>query len=138
MRCGAPLGMLRGVGLTCLIVDDNPRFHEVASHLLRRDGIAIVGSAATIAEALRMGRELNPDVWLVDIDLGDESGFDLARRIDAAAGSQPACVVLTSSYAESDYAELIASCPVAGFLDKSRLSGSALQEIVARNGNGSS
>jgi DNA-binding NarL/FixJ family response regulator len=134
MRRGTASAMLGHVGLRCLIVDDNAQFRATATALLRREGVDVVGAAATIAETLRAGAELRPDVYLVDIDLGPESGLDLARRLHAAAELQPACVVLTSSYAESDYADLIASCPAAGFLAKSRLSFRALQDIVVRGG----
>lgn len=126
----------REVNLRCLIVDDNAQFRTTATQLLRREGIDVVGSAATIDETLRLGGELRPNVYLVDIDLHEESGFDLARRLDVSEALQPACVVLTSSYAESDFAELIASCPSAGFLPKSRLSGEALATMVSAAADG--
>ena len=67
--------------LRCLLVDDNEAFLETASVLLEREGLAVVGLASSIAEALRQARALRPDLILVDIGLGDESGFDLARLL---------------------------------------------------------
>ena len=67
--------------LRCLLVDDNEAFLEAASVLLEREGLTVVGVASSIAEALRQVRALRPDVILVDIGLGDESGFDLARLL---------------------------------------------------------
>ena len=67
--------------LRCLLVDDNEAFLEAASLLLEREGVIVVGVASTIAEALRQARALRPDVILVDIGLGTESGFDLARLL---------------------------------------------------------
>ena len=63
--------------LRCVLVDDNEAFLETARLLLEREGLAIVGMASTIAGALRQVRALRPDLVLVDIGLGNESGFDL-------------------------------------------------------------
>jgi len=67
--------------LRCVLVDDNEAFLETARLLLEREGLAIVGMASTIAGALRQVRALRPDLVLVDIGLGNESGFDLARLL---------------------------------------------------------
>ena len=73
--------------LRCLIVDDNASFLDAATNLLEREGLDVVGVASTSDEALRQAEELRPDVVLVDIMLGTESGFDLARRLaDAVPG----------------------------------------------------
>jgi DNA-binding NarL/FixJ family response regulator len=122
------------VDLRCLIVDDNAQFLEAATDLLRRGGINVVGVAQTVADAMRKAGELHPDVTLVDIDLGDESGFDLARMLAAAPDLKPSQVVLTSAYDEMDFSDLIAASPAVGFLSKSELSGRALLEAV--NGDG--
>ena len=67
--------------LTCLIVDDSPPFFEAARQLLADDGITVVGFAATSDEAVDQTLALRPDVALVDVDLGIESGFDVAQRL---------------------------------------------------------
>src|SRR5580704_10715330 len=67
--------------LRCLLVDDNEAFLETASLLLEREGVTIAGVASSIAQALRQARALRPDLILVDIGLGDENGFDLARLL---------------------------------------------------------
>ena len=113
--------------LRTLIVDDNPSFLEAASRLLEREGMTIAGLASSVDEGLAKARELEPDVVLVDIALGSESGFDLARRL---AGSGPA-VVLISTRAEADYARLIAEAPAAGFVPKSELSAAAIRRLVS-------
>jgi DNA-binding NarL/FixJ family response regulator len=113
--------------LRSMIVDDSGRFLAAARNLLQREGVEVVGVAATAAEALKVAEELRPDVALVDIDLGEESGFDVAQRlVEAAEGS----VVLISSYAERDFADLIAASPAVGFLSKSELSGQGIREIL--------
>ena len=118
-----------------MLVDDNDAFLEVAIVLLEREGMTVAGVASNTAEALRQARALRPDVILVDIGLGDESGFDLACLLtrDGQGGQgAPAEVILISSYAETDYAELIAESPAAGFLAKSELSAQAIGRILGR------
>ena len=61
--------------IRCLIVDDNQPFLDAARLLLEREGLAVVGTATTGAQALRLEEELRPEVVLVDIRLGEESGF---------------------------------------------------------------
>ena len=113
----------------CLIVDDNPHFLEVARELLNREGIVVVGVASTGAEALERTDELHPELTLVDIDLGEESGFEVAERLaDATDGRSR--VILISTYAETDFADLIAASPAVGFLSKSELSASAISLIL--------
>ena len=106
--------------LRCLLVDDNETFLNAASLLLEREGVTVMGVASSIAGALRQARALRPEVILVDIGLGDESGFDLARLL--ALDDPDADVILISTAAEADYAELIDDSPAAGFLAKSDLS----------------
>jgi DNA-binding NarL/FixJ family response regulator len=117
--------------LRCLIVDDSPRFLAAARGLLERQGLTIVGVASTSAEALERVQELRPDVTLVDIDLGGESGLELARRLHHQAGPAPARVILVSTHAEEDYAELIAASPAVGFLSKSTLSAGAIHDLLS-------
>ena len=91
----------------------------------------MVGAAANSAEALRLAGALRPDVILVDIGLGEESGFDLARLLAQDGQGGGAEVILISARAEADYAELIAESPAAGFLVKSDLSARAIDRILA-------
>jgi CheY-like chemotaxis protein len=115
--------------LRCLLVDDNEAFLEVASLFLEREGVTVVGVASSIAEALRQARALRPGVILVDIGLGEESGFDLARLL-AQDGRGGAEVILISTGAEADYSELIDESPAAGFLAKSMLSARGISRIL--------
>ncbi len=116
--------------LRCLLVDDSAAFLEAASVLLEREGLTVVGVASSIAEALRQARALRPDVILVDIGLGDESGFDLAQLLAQDGLADDADVILISARAEMDYTELLAESPAAGFLPKSELSGQGISRIL--------
>jgi DNA-binding NarL/FixJ family response regulator len=118
--------------LRCLIVDDAPRFLEAARGLLELQGITVAGVASNSAEALQRVEELRPDVTLVDIDLGDESGFALARQLHRHTSPAPAQVILISTHDEQDYADLIAASPAVGFLSKSALSASAICDLLSR------
>jgi len=116
--------------LRCVLVDDNEAFLETASLLLEREGLAIVGMASTIAGALRQVRALRPDLVLVDIGLGNESGFDLARLLAQDGQIDGAEVILISTGAEADYRELIDDSPAAGFLAKSELSVRGISRLL--------
>jgi DNA-binding NarL/FixJ family response regulator len=118
--------------LSCLLVDDNDAFLETARDLLDREGVQVAGVASSIAGALRQARALHPDVILVDIGLGEESGFELARLLAADGQGGRADVILISAQAETDYTDLIAESPAAGFLPKSELSAHRINQILNR------
>ena len=122
------------MSVRCVIVDDNRDFLRAASQLLERAGIAVVGVASTGAEAGRACDELQPDVVLVDIDLGTESGFDVARELaDPISPDQPR-VILISAYSADEVGDMVAYTPAVAFLPKATLSGPAILGIVAREG----
>jgi DNA-binding NarL/FixJ family response regulator len=120
------------VPLRCLLVDDNDAFRTAASVLLEREGMTVAGLASNSAEALREAHALRLDVILVDVGLGEESGFDLARRLAENGNAGGAKVIMISARSESDYAELIAASPAAGFLAKSELSAVATSRLLGR------
>jgi two-component system, NarL family, nitrate/nitrite response regulator NarL len=111
------------VEIRCLIVDDNQRFLAAARLLLEREGVSVVGVATTSAEALNLEEQLRPDVALVDIRLGEESGFDLARRLSST-------VILISTDERSEHPEEIAASPAAGFIPKAQLSAAAVLRVA--------
>jgi DNA-binding NarL/FixJ family response regulator len=124
--------------LRCLIVDDSPPFVQAARGLLERQGITVVGAASTSDEALQEARRLRPDVTLVDIDLGGESGFDVVRRLRHEADLANPRTILISTHAEQDFADLIAASPAAGFLSKSTLSADAIRGVLGLGSDGDS
>jgi DNA-binding NarL/FixJ family response regulator len=115
------------MALRLLIVDDNLRFLEVARTLLEQEGAEVVGAAQSSEQALLLAQELQPDVVLVDIALGTESGFDLACRMQHESKLR---VVLISSYREVEFADLIAASPAIGFVSKSDLSTSVIHDLL--------
>jgi DNA-binding NarL/FixJ family response regulator len=118
------------VKLRCLIVDDSSSFLEAAQALLEREGLSVAGVASSGAEALSRAAELRPDVVLVDISLGKESGFEVASRLVENSEDGGSTVILISTHAEADFADLIATSPAIGFLPKSELSADAIRRMV--------
>ena len=127
MRGSPCIGNPKSVRLKCLIVDDNAHFLEGAASLLSREGLDVVGVASSGAEAIRLVAELRPDVTLVDIDLGDEDGLELAREL-----SDISRVILVSTHSQEDFAELIAASPALGFVSKMRLSAQTIRDLLER------
>ena len=111
-------------------MDDNSLFLEGAVDLLTREGVDVVGTASDSAGAIRLVTELRPDVTLVDIDLGDEDGFELAKQLHGISDSSK--VILVSTHAEADLAQLIERSPALGFIAKARLSAQAIRDTLER------
>ena len=130
MRQNATCWDAVGVAFSVLIVDDDRLFLEAARVLLEREGLRVIGGAATSAEALQRARELRPEVVLVDVMLGSESGFGLARRLAGQQEGGGPVVILISTHTEADFADLIAESPAAGFVPKQKLSARAIRRIV--------
>jgi DNA-binding NarL/FixJ family response regulator len=122
-------GERAATALRILIVDDSRHFLDAASLVLEQGGLTVVGTASTIADALHLARQLHLDGILVDIDLGAESGFDLARRL---ADIDAARVVLISTYEESELTDLIVASPAVGFVTKSDFSATAISSLLRR------
>jgi DNA-binding NarL/FixJ family response regulator len=122
------------VALRCLIVDDTLSFCEAARDLLEGQGVTVVGCASSSAEALRSVQELRPEVALVDIDLGADSGFDLARRFAEDVDGDAPRVILISTHDERDFVKLIESSPAVGFLAKTDLSAQRIYQLLEQAG----
>jgi CheY-like chemotaxis protein len=118
------------VAVRCMLVDDNAGFLDAARGLLEQEGMVIVGVASTAAEAVRVAAELHPDVTLLDIDLGGESGFEVARRLADDPALDPGLLIMISAQAEDDVADLVEASPAIGFLGKPALSAVAINRLV--------
>ena len=120
------------VSRRCLIVDDNAGYLSEARDLLQRQGMSVVGVASTGGDALAIAASDRLDVALVDVDLGAESGLDVARAL--AMSDEPVAVILISAYAEKDLRELLDDSPAVGFLPKSILSRAAIDGVLRERG----
>jgi DNA-binding NarL/FixJ family response regulator len=122
--------------LRCVIVDDSPDLLRGAIRLLEGQGVAVVGIAQNCEQARVLIAELQPDVALVDIVLGPESGLDLVRGLADAPESAASQTILMSTRDEADFLDLIATSPAIGFLGKADLSATAIHGLLDRARNG--
>lgn len=111
-----------------LIVDDHPSFRRCATALLTEEGFEVVGEAPDGMSALAIAAALTPEVVLLDVQLPDIDGFEVARRLLADDGRMQ--IVLISSRDRSSYGSLIEACGARGFLTKDDLSRAALEEVL--------
>jgi DNA-binding NarL/FixJ family response regulator len=116
------------VQLRGLIVDDSDTFLTSASRLLQSQGVEIVGTATSTAEALELAIASSPDLALVDVELGEEDGLALAKKL--RSHSPATRVIMISTYDRDQMQGLIAASSAVGFLPKSRLSGDAVRALV--------
>jgi DNA-binding NarL/FixJ family response regulator len=118
-----------GVSRRVLIVDDHDGFRSFARALLNAEGFDVVGEAADAESALEAAAKLRPDLVLLDVQLPDGDGFEIAERLAAAA--QPPAVVLVSTRDAASYRRRLATTTARGFIPKGELSGAALLALVA-------
>jgi CheY-like chemotaxis protein len=116
-----------------LIVDDNAEFLSAARTLLQGEGIVVVAVASTGQEALAAAQAHRPHVALVDVELGNESGFDVVECLSRATERRTPAILI-SARSQDDLQDLIAASPAIGFVPKSRLSGHAIVELLDRSG----
>ena len=111
-----------------LIVDDHDGFRAFARALLESEGFEIVGEAGDGASALQAVEELGPDLVLLDVQLPDLDGFEVAKRL--AADERPPAVVLVSTRDAASYRRRLADTSARGFISKGELSGAALAAVL--------
>jgi DNA-binding NarL/FixJ family response regulator len=126
------LGALRDENpfvMSVLIVDDHPSFRASARRLLEAEGFAVIGEAGDGHAAIATAQQLQPDLVLLDVQLPDLDGFEVAARL-VALGLRSA-IVLTSSRSAAEYGPLVEESPVRGFIPKAELSGAALTGLLS-------
>jgi DNA-binding NarL/FixJ family response regulator len=114
--------------MNVLIVDDHPSFRANARALLEAEGFDVVGEAEDGESALRAVAELSPELVLLDVQLPDIDGFEVAARLTNGGGG-PA-VVLVSSRDGSDFGPLVERSGARGFIPKAELSAAALLSLL--------
>jgi DNA-binding NarL/FixJ family response regulator len=113
---------------TILIVDDHPSFRGMARALLESEGFDVVGEAEDGAAAIEAAKELHPDVVLLDVQLPDIDGFEVAAAL-TKNGSSPA-IIMTSSRDACDFGSLVANSGARGFIPKAELSAEAVSALL--------
>ena len=112
---------------TIVIVDDDPRFRGIARRLLESEGFEVIGEASDGHEALTVARELEPDVLLLDVQLPDIDGIEVATQL-SAEGDGPA-IVLTSTRDESDFGPQVEQSGARGFVPKGEISAERITSL---------
>jgi DNA-binding NarL/FixJ family response regulator len=111
-----------------LIVDDHASFRRCARALLTSEGFEVVGEAADGTTALEAAKALDPELILLDIQLPDIDGFEVARRLLADDPARQ--IVLVSSRDRSSYGPLIEASGARGFVSKGDLSRDSLERLI--------
>lgn len=111
--------------MRCMIIDDNVGYLCAMRSMLERDGASVVGEASNGQDAVERAVSCRPDVMLIDVRLGSESGFDIAHRVERRAVATPdwrPAIILVSTHSREELADRIAANPSFGFLNKTTLS----------------
>lgn len=111
-----------------LVVDDHPSFRRCARTLLTEEGFEVVGEATDGASALALAARVRPELVLLDIQLPDIDGFEVAERLLAVDPRLP--IVLVSSRDRSSYGQQIEKSGACGFIAKADLSSAALEGLL--------
>jgi DNA-binding NarL/FixJ family response regulator len=115
--------------LTVVIVDDHPSFRAVAQMVLETDGFAVVGTATDGESGVASTLRLAPDVVLLDVELPDIDGFEVAARLRQAGSTSE--IVLASSREGFDFGSRVAESGARGFVTKAELTGDAIRALLA-------
>lgn len=113
---------------TVLIVDDHPSFRATARALLEAEGFDVLGEASDGRAAIEAADELRPDIVLLDVQLPDQTGFDVASRL--TGDGLCVGVILVSSRDGSDYGPLVEESGALGFVPKAELSGDRIAALI--------
>jgi DNA-binding NarL/FixJ family response regulator len=128
-RIGSRSSLDEDVAVRVLIVDDHSSFRATARRLLEGEGYEVVGEAESAAAALAVADETRPELVLLDVQLPDLDGFQLAERLTAL--DPEIQIVLTSSRDEEDYGQYVGASTARGFVPKAELSGATLAALLS-------
>jgi DNA-binding response OmpR family regulator len=117
------------MGRRVLIIDDNTAFRAAARQLLERAGFVVVAEAGDGASGLRAAKENRPDLAVVDVQLPDSDGFEVAERLRGLELGP--MVILVSSLDGADFGTLVAGSSALGFIPKAELSAPAIEALLA-------
>ncbi len=114
-----PLNRAGGLGVKRLLcVDDSPDMLDLLEDLLQSE-FQIVGRLSSGSSALDQAANLQPDVILMDVDLGDMSGFRVAEQLRSTAC--PAKIVFLSIHESMDFVQAGQNLGAAGYVFKSQI-----------------
>lgn len=117
------------MGRRVLIIDDNAAFRAAARQLLERGGFVVVAEAEDGARGFQEAKQNRPDLVVVDLQLPDSDGFEVAERLCRLEVAPE--VILVSSLDGADFGALVASSSALGFIPKAELSAPAIEALLA-------
>jgi DNA-binding NarL/FixJ family response regulator len=117
------------MGISVLVIDDDPAFRRLARRALIGSGLDVVGEAGTAAAGSSAARSLKPAIMLVDVGLPDGDGITLAREL-AALPWHPR-IVLMSVDPDAASTEDVRRSGACGFVPKQDLPGTGLALLMA-------
>lgn len=113
-----------------LVVDDHPMFRDaLTTSLSKEDDIRVVGEAGTASEALRAAKRLRPDLVLLDMELPDAPGTDVARRL--VGFERPPAVLMLSAFSDTSQVVAAMRAGARGYLAKSMERDRMLESVRA-------
>lgn len=115
----------------CLIVDDSPTFCAALRRMLEAAGMTVVATATTLADAVEAAQVHHPDLALVDVYLGGESGFDVVEAIHGEPLHPRPDVILVSTHDVEDFVDLVEASSAVAFLPKFGLSAETITAALA-------
>lgn len=111
-----------------LVIDDNHAFREAVRQLLARGGFVVIAEAENGRDGVRQAAANRPDIAIVDVQLPDIDGFEVAEEIGGLGLNVQ--VILTSSLDGADFGALVIDSPAAGFIPKAELSSAAIEALL--------
>ena len=115
--------------LSILVVDDNPRYRQQLCRLIGKiTPTSIIYEADNIAEALRIGEKVKPNLGLIDVVLDDEDGILCASRLKSVSPSTR--MVLISAYPDREFRRRALSTGAIAFLDKKDLDTASVRQVI--------
>ena len=117
--------------LRVVIVDDHDGFRSEARSLLEDEGYDVAGEAVDGRGAIAEVKRTTPDLVLLDVQLPDMNGFDVADEIERAAPATK--VVMVSAREASDFGDRLTR-RARPFISKRELSGMMLERRIGETG----
>ena len=116
---------------TILLADDHPMFRQGLKALLEREGFEVLAEAADGHKAVRLARQLNPTVAVLDLGMPLLNGIDAARDIHKHAPETE--VVLLTMYEEEAYVLEALRAGIRGYVLKAQAAADlvvAIREVM--------
>ncbi|HET6822940.1 MAG TPA: response regulator [Anaerolineales bacterium] len=115
--------------LTVLVVDDNTRYRQQLTHLIGKiRPTSILYEAGNIAEAVKLGQQVRPQLALIDVVLEDEDGIQCARQLRSVSPSTR--MVVVSAYPDRGFRKQALSAGAVAFVDKKDLDTASLRQVI--------